>query len=1727
MEAYIKILSNLIEEQISLDSDFIFLKIENFTEPQIYLKIAENLKYKINNDLLIKLSREKYDYWYNTSKYKYTLEIMKKNDLVANEKLTAFRNKKQNEELDKITILLMGSEAVEDQGGLKDFYTITPEVIESKVGDHYSNLFEIKGINLNDEEKQFLNIVYKTVFKCVQKDLYKLSKFIDTLPNNVDFYNLVNEIFETLYKWWRIPNIKAILSEFKKIKNKNNIDLIESAYKFSRRVGIEKFLTDKKIEKLKKDAKDYYERYKNDLESEFDEKFPGYNNFDDFMNNLIEYIEGKDFSNEEKLFNCDFKEINKILKYKKTGTIINSKKTLKTSGEPFKAIAIPILLELNDLEFDEKDSINRVSIEINQISLVNTKSIDNQELYSKWKDMCRFLGGIEELFNKFIFDGKIKVDIFSEVEGENIYPFDTSKINNLIEEGILKTSAQNNANSKIKLDYNFIKDDIVVVTKEYEWNISETDMWIYVFNFMNGQFYDLMQQKMFLPIGIDKKLDIAFDVKNEEEFIYAIKDLDIEYRDLIEICSNKNIISQTSVQIENLGTKFVEFLKGIDENGLFGCMYKQSNIVIDFINTYNKTIPLVIQDIKQENYKDITNAFSKVLLTLNSDDLYSKNILGALMNPYHPVMLEKIVDRYNYLAKGFSEILIEILENNKKKFSKKLINNKFNRFEQLSTITSGASIMEGDSNTFVVSKMTYDFYSLYGKPNDDYRGSTIKVDFEVQEDMENLKQDNPISTYISKTIYDYLKVYPYKTSGIDIGFVNYNNYKVIINGIYDIISRFKKSNLEFKINVYIYTSDYTCSGKNYIKYWIEDKFNEEDNIKIKVYLKYAYLSSKNIEDYVKNNFVEVDILFLNELLEIKEIEAKRSNNNFIKKLENRYPSVYLPVPCNEDRYRKVCISQNQFESESMYTQLIVNVSNSNVEDSNYRIIKKVELTEENEKIMNELHKKSNWVAVLDENIDTKILSLNENKIIGFSTGNGYFGEINIAISTRKDKLYKLESLLNRKLKTKFNTWKTNQIKRVTEKCIDSALNLDGAEIIKSINLNDEYINNYLAYMLTIEYEKILDTQYNSKYYIRKVVNLDSHSHLFDNQLDLVKEDDGNNRPDFLVIEVPIETNKNQDENINIKIKIIECKLANKNESHIEKAKIQVEQGYKRLNKIWNKDSDSVEKRFWFNQLYRLLAYENAAERINDNQQKEFIENMLGKINEGQFDIEFENYIYAFWIDGENDNEQKEMMFEEDAEITISMFSNKSIKSMLVKDYDEEIDVDEENQNDNETETKEYESEEGSENSNTDNIEENNDGDNVDKTSESVDSQTEENESNDNYDSVETNEQWHTGIIDLLEFSDEGDKDDQEESVIVENKIKRLKNELEIRNIKIIPQGFTIGPDIVRIKISLGTGVDFGQIEKNAENMKLWLEVDEKPLIFIEKGFVNIDIVRSKRRTIRMANILKKLNSNFEKYADYKDKFYVLIGEDILGNVKMIDLDDSNSPHLLIAGQTGSGKSVLLNAMLLSIMFMYEPSDVEMVLIDPKQVELTVFDNSPYTKNNNIITEADAAIAELDSLVKEMERRYKLFRNARVKNIANYNKKYPDKKEKRILLVFDEFGAMIESSKDVRNKLESAIKQLAQKARAAGIHMIISTQTPRADIITTTIRNNLTARIALKVTDSNASNLILDEKGAESLLGKGDMLVKTGDSSNFARTKSPFIEEFDVGYIIDYFKEKEL
>src|SRR5699024_7118602 len=212
----------------------------------------------------------------------------------------------------------------------------------------------------------------------------------------------------------------------------------------------------------------------------------------------------------------------------------------------------------------------------------------------------------------------------------------------------------------------------------------------------------------------------------------------------------------------------------------------------------------------------------------------------------------------------------------------------------------------------------------------------------------------------------------------------------------------------------------------------------------------------------------------------------------------------------------------------------------------------------------------------------------------------------------------------------------------------------------------------------------------------------------------------------------------------------------------------------------------------------------------------------------------------------------------------------------------------------------------------------------------------------------------------------------------------------------------------------------------------------------------------------------------------------------------------------------------LNSIILGIMCLYNKESVNFIFIDPKQVEFNFYQDKLHTQK--VITDIESAVVELENLVDEMDRRYTLMNKQYVSNLEEYIK-YTNDVFPRIVVVFDEFADFMSQDKETAKRVEIAIQRLGQKARAAGIHLIICTQNPKAEIINTKIRSNLPARLALRATDSNASNIILDEGGAEKLGGKGDFLAKIGASP--IRGKSPFLTVEVKIALLTYFENKYL
>ena len=285
-----------------------------------------------------------------------------------------------------------------------------------------------------------------------------------------------------------------------------------------------------------------------------------------------------------------------------------------------------------------------------------------------------------------------------------------------------------------------------------------------------------------------------------------------------------------------------------------------------------------------------------------------------------------------------------------------------------------------------------------------------------------------------------------------------------------------------------------------------------------------------------------------------------------------------------------------------------------------------------------------------------------------------------------------------------------------------------------------------------------------------------------------------------------------------------------------------------------------------------------------------------------------------------------------------------------------------------------------------------------------------------------------------------------------------------------------------------------------------------------KDVIGIEVPNEKIQTIYLKEILKS-----DIFKTSLSPLTIALGKDIVGNAFITDL--KKLPHLLIAGTTGSGKSVGINAMLLSLLYKNSPKNLRLMMIDPKMLEFSIYNDIPHLLTP-VITDAKKAINALSNMVVEMERRYKLMAQAKTKNIENYNEKMKTQGLEElpfIVVIIDELAdLMMSAGKDV----EFYIARLAQMARASGIHLIVATQRPSVDVITGLIKANLPSRLSYKVGQKIDSKIILDTQGAESLLGRGDCLFTPPGSSNIIRLHAPFATEEEIEKIVDFLKSQQ-
>lgn len=1679
MKAYIQSIKEIIAKQldyISLSdkhSSKVLIRLENFSELEIYLKTCEIFKEFCKNsniNFIGKLSKERV----KIAKNEEVLRKLKENMWIEEEEtLTMWRNKETKE---KTLVLLMGSELVQDKGGLHDFYVINPEIIDNKIGKKYHKIFERDLFNKhicgkNDIINNFFNIF----FKYVPKNIFKLSKILDEIEKeNLSEINNLDDIFKIFcsrfYKDWEIPSLNLDMKSLKIINSGKKIILLEKLFKFNERKDFEN-LSKAKFEKYESSINEYL--LKNDVKLNF------FSNKNEFKTEIINYIKGGKLKNiKEKLFKENFILINNILNIK-TPIVSSSKKTkiIKLKGDPIFIILKSVLDYIKDIE-------NTMNVEKDLIILFDIKEIilkenicDDESMKKSWFNISRYLGGIlnyiseEECF-KFKNGVKINLKFFNEDEYINKDIFNKENYKKLIDRKIIKKLGDDNKYSKIKfiLKFDNLNEDY---EKEYEYLFLNSDIWTQSFSF----FDDYLEQNkdlFSLPLFISNNLEKLSFVNDEEEFSNQFQNLDINYsKNLLTDYFLKNI--ECKNDFFNLAEKFKDVVDEIDENGFYNLIKtKEKNKIIEFIRIYNE---LAIWLRENENNKQTVNYFINQFLILENDEKFNEigTIKNALSLSLHPAMLEKIFDKNRFIIKGIREY-INLMENlYDEKFSKKNNENLIEKLNNLSKITSSIDILPKTSTGEYIKLISC--HGLYGYyRNESLQDAEEKIitfsnmnskDILINEDIDDIgfSEKSVFSTIIYRTLKEYTGLFKYSTDNLELLFINPYSLQHIVSGIEEFLKDSKiKEIIDVGINIKItiMMRSFNITGENYLSNWVNEVIRDL-GIKLEIcftnFLEEKELK-KELNEMSSDNIY--DLIFLGNILEEKNVVFDEGDNYFDSLYDIKYPVLYKPV-INDEKIRRIEISQPQFKASTLHSQLCYKISND-IQQGCYEnkiLYKELEFNSERREILEKIHNRSRWIVCIDKGIDRRILKqlTNPNKIISFSSGEGEFGDFNLTISTTNFNLIEIKKRIKIKLRELFSF--VDDIELLTEKIIDYSGKIDGLSLIKALNLEDKQIHKYLTDMIIFNYIKIEEDEI--------IINLDNYKHWF-----IL----GNKYPDYLKLKL-IEKDNGFYE---IEATVIECKLGKENIQEIQLGEEQLIEGFKQLEENFTQNKNKTQMKYWNLQLYKVIIYSLMETQYLDKDKVK----KLHRILEGKYNIKWNGNIYSFLTNrsfGEVKVESKNNLI--DIQIK-EVPKNILLQNILGYQKEEwsESDIKKEKILNIERKDKEYI---------------------LDKEKENI----------------EVAESEMKNLVSIISNDQLSDDISLEEEYADKQLLKMLEN-LRIRNldVSVFDRGYEIGPNFIRLKIKPEGKTSVTSIKSKYDDIKIWLSLNETPYIFADAGYISIDIPRRKSSTIYLGNILEKYK---DKLIYDRDKLEFMIGIDEEYNPAIINMQDSNNPHMLIAGQSGSGKSVLLNCIIMNIMLNYTPEDVRMILIDPKCVEMSLYSESPFLLKD-IVIDLNIAIETLKELTVEMDERYKKFAELKVKDLKGFNRKSQEQLYK-IFVVFDEFGDYMAQDKKIAQEIEKTIIRLTQKGRAAGIHMIISTQSPKADIITTTIKNNLPSRIALRVTDMTASQVILDENGAENLYGKGDLLFKSAEFKTPKRLRSPYIDEENQEILLEELNKK--
>ncbi|MED1603283.1 FtsK/SpoIIIE domain-containing protein [Alkalihalophilus marmarensis] len=1015
------------------------------------------------------------------------------------------------------------------------------------------------------------------------------------------------------------------------------------------------------------------------------------------------------------------------------------------------------------------------------------------------------------------------------------------------------------------------------------------------------------------------------------------------------------------------------------------------------------------------------------------------------------------------------------------------------------------------------------------------------------ENMDHLSQE--LSEELIKTVSGYFEVYPYAKDGLDILFLYCQSSEIIIKSI-DLLYKKFKDLTKLKITVH---STKAAQLHQRINQWLmlkEEYANPGGSSKFpKVEVKIISGNSINqISSQIKENMVDADLVVLADYFgqsnqikyEFDKIDVKSDNEWFgvvykepllktevMKKIS--YISETLPTPL-KDFYQLQYIYQKKemLEDDELYV-LKNKISLSNFSDN---------------ELIDFMHDNFNWIMFMDRYLDKSLLEKASSKaqIIQYKSKAGSNKNYKLIVSSSeyikklnsKEDDYEYFDRLGKKLSLVLKN-KTVKKENIVE-AVNNVKSISGALVLKAIGPG-KYSHELMATHLSKQQ--------------RQVDEKDLQVWSVCDELPWFAKN--KKRPDLVITTI-----KETNDKLLVNFELLELKFINLSIFERERydAIKQVQQGMLVYEKLFNFNDGKADSDYWKNELIHYFIEREAYSPEHAHLLKKLQEtnvnsievdisssidvycytsnlNQYGfeSISEGVFvemlEGEYKNNIFnrAYILNALGVTELDEPKYDE-FDSTFSSFHRnleETYEDRIIDENDEEGHPEDGEGDTNTpsdlsvTNSTEPNNAEGEEPTKDPMPEEIGIEDTPEKGQDARVTDTDEVATKEN----DSQSLRYPEVIALSGVELDHEEPNHDHTEVKRKYVSNIERHFNRNNLNVKVKEVIVGSTVIRLILSIPSSISIDKITRRRQDIQLWLELDQEPHMFIDKNGLNIDILREDPDIVYFEEFMKITRAQLnDKVKD--TNLLAPLGVDPLNNAISIDFSNPTTPHLLTGGTTGSGKSVTLNSIILGTMCLYDTSKLQFVFIDPKQVEFTVYNNLPHTKA--VITDINEAVATLDRLVDEMESRYQLFAEEFVSNLDEYVSETKNTLP-RILVVFDEFADFMSQDKEIAQKVENAILRLGQKARAAGIHLIICTQNPKSDIINTNIRNNLGARLALRATDSTASNVILGDSGAENLGGKGDFLAKTA-SQKVIRGKSPFLTPKVKRALLKHFKQAD-